>query len=211
MFTKSNYSFLEGASHPHEYVEQCQKLGLEWLALCDRDGVYGIVRAHAAIREADADVKLIVGSEITLEDESTIYLLAQTRRGYANLCELISKGRLRCEKGASRVRWREVCEHAEECLALWGGRRSLLVAEGEPPDDVARHLKAAFGDRLYAVAMRHRRAEEVDQEARLLARAERYDIPIAAGYEVLYHTPERRQLQDRPDLCRPRRADSGGR
>ncbi|MGM0558563.1 MAG: error-prone DNA polymerase [Myxococcota bacterium] len=196
MLIKSNYSFLKGASHPHEYVERCQELGIEWLALCDRDGVYGVVRAHAAIRETGADVKLIVGSEITLQDDSTIYLLAQTRRGYANLCQLISKGRLRCEKGESRVRWREVCEHAEDCIALWGGERSLLVADGEAPDDVAKHLKDAFGNRLYALAMRHRRAEEVDQEARLLQRAARYDLPVAAGYEVLYHTPERRKLQD---------------
>jgi error-prone DNA polymerase len=192
----TNHSFLRGASHPHEYVERCQELGIEWLALCDRDGVYGVVRAHAAIREMEADVKLIVGAEMTLEDESTIYLLAQTRRGYANLCQLISKGRLRCEKGESRVHWREICEHAEDCVALWGGERSLLVQPGEPPDEVARHLKEAFGDRLYAIAMRHRRAEEVDQEARLIERARQYDLAIAAGYEVLYHVPERRKLQD---------------
>ena len=46
LWCKSNYSFLEGASHPEELVEQAHGLGLPALAVTDRDGVYGIVRAH---------------------------------------------------------------------------------------------------------------------------------------------------------------------
>ncbi|MFZ9888013.1 MAG: PHP domain-containing protein, partial [Myxococcota bacterium] len=46
LWVRSNYSFLEGASHPEELVEEAQRLGLCHLALTDRDGVYGIVRAH---------------------------------------------------------------------------------------------------------------------------------------------------------------------
>ena len=50
LWCKSNYSFLEGASHPDEYADQAQQLGLEAFALTDRDGVYGIVRAHVRAR-----------------------------------------------------------------------------------------------------------------------------------------------------------------
>ena len=46
LWCKSNYSFLEGASHPDELVEEAHSLGLRALAITDRDGLYGVVRAH---------------------------------------------------------------------------------------------------------------------------------------------------------------------
>jgi len=47
---RSNFSFLQGASHPEQLVEQAQSLGLEALALTDRNGLYGIVRFAEAAR-----------------------------------------------------------------------------------------------------------------------------------------------------------------
>ncbi|MCY4074198.1 MAG: PHP domain-containing protein, partial [Acidobacteria bacterium] len=247
---RSNFSFLDGASQPDELVEQAHALGLEALALTDRDGVYGMVRAHVKAKELG--VRLIVGAEVTVGDAtgdavarragrrrrgrgeavsaadgaggvadgidvargavdaagtgagakaddaaatSTIVLLAADRTGYANLCRLLTAGRLRRPKGESRVTWAEVCERAEGLVALWGGERSLLV-RGAEPRAVAGPLREAFGDRLYALTSRHRRAEEVRQEACLRRHAERAGLPLVAATEVLYHTPARRDLQD---------------
>jgi error-prone DNA polymerase len=148
LWCKSNFSFLEGASHPEELVEACAALGIECLALTDRDGVYGVVEAHVKSRETG--VRLIVGSEVTVDDGTAIVLLAVDRSGYANLCRLLTRGRRRSPKG----------------------------------------------ERLYALATRHRRDTERRQEARLRKRAERYGIPVAAAVEVLYHKPARRELQD---------------
>ena len=64
LWCKSNFSFLEGASHPEELVEQAHAYGLPALALTDRDGVHGMVRAHVKARELG--VQLIVGSEVTI-------------------------------------------------------------------------------------------------------------------------------------------------
>ena len=193
LWVKSNFSFLEGASHPDELVDEAHRLGLPALALTDRDGLYGIVRAH--VRAKELGIKLLIGSQVTLTDGSTVVLLAQNREGYRNLCRLLTKGRLRSPKGESSVSWQEVCEHAEGLLALWGGDQSLLVREAEPAA-IAKMLGEAFGDRLYALLTRHRRAEEVAQELRLKERATRYGIPLVAATEVLYHTPARRPLQD---------------
>ena len=197
LWCKSNFSFLDGASHPDELVEQAHALGIEALALTDRDGVYGMVRAHVKAKELG--VRLIVGAEVTVEDAaaplSTCVLLAADRIGYANLCRLITAGRLRRPKGESRVTWPEVCERAAGLVALWGGERSLLVRDAEPRA-VAGRLREAFGDRLYAMAGRHRRAEEVRQEASLRRHAESAGLPLIATAEVLYHTPARRDLQD---------------
>src|SRR5258705_1448482 len=93
------------------------------------------------------------------------------------------------------VRWREVCEHAGGLIALWGGETSLIAGPTDPVF-VARDLKDAFGDRLYAMITRHRRAEDVAAERRVRERALRFGIPTVATVEVLYHTKARRDLHD---------------
>ncbi|MFN0059749.1 MAG: error-prone DNA polymerase [Planctomycetota bacterium] len=193
LFCKSNFSFLEGASHPEELIEEAAELGLRRLALVDRDGVPGVVRAHVAAR--DHGVRPIIGSQVTIDDGSSFVLLAMDRGGYANLCRLITVGRLRAAKGECRVAWEEVCEHAPGLIALWGGDEGSIV-EAADPALTARALRASFGDRLYALLTRHRRAEEVDRERRLRARASEYGLKLVAAIEVLYHTPARRDLQD---------------
>ena len=193
LWCKSNFSFLEGASHPDELIDEACRLGLPALALTDRDGVYGIVRAHMKAREVG--MKLIIGSQVTIVDGSTIILLSQDRRGYAHLCRLMTKGRLRSEKGESAVSWQEVCEHAQGMIALWGGKHSLIV-EGSEPEEVAGSLYDAFGDRLYGMLTRHRSEDELRREARLRMRAARYGLSLVAANEVLYHSQARRPLQD---------------
>jgi error-prone DNA polymerase len=193
LWCKSNYSFLEGASHPEELVETAHALGLPALALTDRDGVYGVVRAHLKAR--DLGLPLMLGSQLTLDDGSPLLLLVQEREGYANLCRLITIGRRRAPKGECALAWDEVCAHAPGLIALWGGRDALLAGEAAPRR-VAADLRDAFGDRLYALLARHREAEEAHAEARLRERAIRYGLPLVAAAEVLYHDPARRDLQD---------------
>ncbi len=193
LICKSNYSFLEGASDPEQLVARADSLGLEAIGLTDRDGLYGVVRAHKEARHRN--IRLLVGSQITVDDDSTIYLLAQNRDGYARLSSLITTGRRRCQKGESRVTWSEVIDHNSDLIALWGGRHSLLVGN-KRPDTVAHRLRDAFGDRLYALLTRHYDAGEDARRTRLLTRAERYGLSTVAAVEVLYHHRDLRRLQD---------------
>ncbi|MFO8072580.1 MAG: error-prone DNA polymerase [Polyangia bacterium] len=195
LWCKSNFSFLEGASHPDELVAEAHRLGLPAIALTDRDGVYGAVRAHLEARRLG--VRLIVGSELSVEDGSTIVLLAADRAGYANLCRLISGARLGSPRARPRTSWRRIGLCAGGLFALWGGARSRLAAAGEGDlERIAGGLKEAFGDRLCAMVARHRAAEESRREDRLRQRAGRFGLPRVAAVEVLYHTPARRPLQD---------------
>src|SRR5579871_4428800 len=204
LWCKSNGSFLEGASHPEELVMQATELGLRSLAITDRDGVYGIVRAHEKAKTLG--MHLIIGAQVTVGSldaqagdpenlPSTIVMLAQNRSGYANLCRLLTVGRRRKPKGESLVSWEEVCHHASDLMALWGGDTSLLVRAAEP-DTIAESLRDAFGDRLYAMVARHRRDTEIASEKLLRKRAVRYGIPCVATVEVLYQHPACRDLQD---------------
>ena len=60
----SNFSFLDGASHPEELVTEAARLGLEALALTDHNGFYGIVRFAEAARELG--LPTIFGTELRL-------------------------------------------------------------------------------------------------------------------------------------------------
>ncbi len=64
LWCKSSYSFLEGASQPDELIEEAQRLGIGSLALTDRDGVYGMVRAFVKAKELG--MKLIAGAQVTV-------------------------------------------------------------------------------------------------------------------------------------------------
>ena len=203
LWTKSNFSFLEGASHPWELVSRASELGLEGIALTDRDGVYGIVRAF--MQQKETPVRVIYGAQVTIGPgvgpgvarsdvalrasserlpPATLVLLATNRNGYRNLCRLLTKGRLRCEKGRSEVTWEEVAEHAGDVIGL--------CIDPDFPDD----LRDAFDDRLYALVARHHRDTEVEHEVQLIERAKELEIPVVAGNEVLYHEAYRRRLQD---------------
>jgi error-prone DNA polymerase len=196
LWVKSNFSFLEGASHPDELIETTHAIGLRGLALTDRDGVYGVVQAHLKAKELGRH--LLIGAEVTLDDDARVVLLAQDRAGYAHLCRLLTKGRLRHAKGRSSVSLDDVLAHAKGLFALIGmvgGPRDVL---SRPNDDAAavESLRSAFGDRLFAAIARHREADEVAIESRVRARARRHEIPTVAVIESLYHGPERRPLQD---------------
>ena len=101
LYCKSNGSFLEGASHPEELVEEAHRVGLPGMALTDRNGLYGAVKAHVAARERA--VRLVLGAEALVagsgngggENQGSIVLLARNRTGYRNLCRLLTRGLLR--------------------------------------------------------------------------------------------------------------------
>jgi len=191
LWNKTNYSFLEGASHPGELVEEAHRLGYHSLAITDRDGVYGAVRAHVKAKEIG--LHLVLGAEVTVDDGSEVVLLARDRTGYANLCRLMTVGHRRSPKGESSVTWAEICAHAEGQFALLGGYGFTPPAEPSPLED---DLRDAFGDRLYALVTRHHRTSDADTEARIRTWAARHDLPLVGAVEVLYHTRARRQLQD---------------
>ena len=98
----SNFTFLRGASHPHELVGQAVELGYEALALTDECSVAGVVRAHVAAK--GQQLKLIIGSELRLTCGLMLVVLATDRRGYGRLCRLITRGRRAAEKGDGSAR-----------------------------------------------------------------------------------------------------------
>src|SRR5688572_21299470 len=118
----SAFSFLRGGSFPEQLAETAAGLNIPAMALLDRNGVYGAQRFSVAAREHN--VRPIVGAELVMEDGSVLPVLVQDRRGYANLCSLLTQGHLRSAKGECAFRWSELPEFAGGLVALLGSARA---------------------------------------------------------------------------------------
>ena len=115
LHSKTNFSFLRGASYPDELVNRAIELGYDALAITDRNSLAGVVRAHVAAKAVG--LKLIIGAEITPEDGPALLLYAPDRAAYGRLSRLITRGRLRAVKGDCLLRVDDVAEHADGLLA----------------------------------------------------------------------------------------------
>ena len=101
---RSGFSFLDGASHPQELLARAIDLELPALALTDRNGLYGIVEAREALlelsglerrdEEGRSRLRLLYGSELTIEDGDAAVVIVKDLAGYGHLAGAITKGRL---------------------------------------------------------------------------------------------------------------------
>ena len=107
----TNFSFLRGASHPHEIVERAALLSYDKIAITDRNTVAGVVRAYAAGRKQG--VRVIPGCRLDLLDGPSLLTYPTTIDAWANLCNLLSTGNLRAEKGECHLYMRDVFEHSK--------------------------------------------------------------------------------------------------
>src|SRR5271169_3446058 len=182
---RSNFSFLQGASHPEELVTQAAELGLSALALTDQDGLYGVVKAYLQARALG--LKLLVGSRLTLTDGPEVVALVQDAVGYGHLCALISAGRLAHPKGQAGVPWQALAERAEGLL---------LVLPAPATEAQVAPLAEAFPGRFYVGLCRTFSAgdEARLQQAQALARG--LGLPCCAHNDVHTHVRERQPLQD---------------
>jgi error-prone DNA polymerase len=198
--SRSAFSFLRGASQPEALVARAAELEIGAVAVCDRDGVYGSARAHAKAREAG--VRAIVGAELTMEDGTVLPVLVATRAGYRNLCQLISRAKLRGTKTESPVRWDELAEFAGGLVALTGDedgsvRRALAREDRAAARDAVERLTAVFGkENVFLEIQRHlHRGEDRENDAlRDLAGAT--GLPLLATNGVLHATRDERPLLD---------------
>ena len=114
----SNFTFLRGASHPHELIEQADALGYRALAITDECSVAGVVRAHMAAKRRQ--LKLIIGAEFRLSCGLKFVALAIDRQGYGQLCRLITRGRRAAVKGHyTHTREDLQALGPEQCFILW--------------------------------------------------------------------------------------------
>ncbi|MCO7610782.1 error-prone DNA polymerase [Pseudomonas chlororaphis] len=183
----SNFSFQRGASSAAELFQRAAALGYQALAITDECTLAGIVRAWQASR--DSGLKLIVGSEMQVEDGPRLVLLVEDLAGYQGLCRLITRARRRAEKGSYRLLREDFAEPLPGLLALW------LEDDGPAPDH-GHWLRQIFPERLWLALELHCGQDDARRLQDRLALAAQWGLPAVACGDVHMHVRGRRALQD---------------
>ncbi|HEY7929293.1 MAG TPA: PHP domain-containing protein, partial [Steroidobacteraceae bacterium] len=194
----SNFSFLRGASHPAELVQQASTLGYRALALTDECSLAGVVRAHEALQDLPEGerkrLRLIIGAQFRTSCGMTLVLLAPSQRAYAQICRLITLGRRRSPKGEYRLMRADFENGLCECLALWAlpGQPGAIETEMQQ----ARWLRDFFPARSWLAVELHRGAHDAERLLSAQALGQALQLPLVAAGDVHMHERERRALQD---------------
>ena len=183
----TNFSFLRGASHPGDFVEQAQALGYAAIGIADRNSLAGVVRAYEKWRKLKDPPRLLIGARLVFRDGTPdILAYPKDRKAYARLSRLISVGKLRAEKG--------------ECLLdladLLGHRRGLLLIVMPSDLQAAKPALSQLGADTWLAASMLYTGEDRRRLRDLRRTAREARVKLIAVNDALYHAPEQRDLQD---------------
>lgn len=220
---RTNFSFLEGASHPEEIVAQAAILKLSGFGIADRNSVAGVVKAHAHTKVLWAEHKRIAAENLELRakgepekpllkpapfqpgarlvfSDGTPDILAypQNRKGWAHLCRLLSAGNLLGEKGVCILKESDLVEWGDEMmLALVPDAASVETTEGQAKlEQCLARLWMRFGRKLHMVLSPAYDGRDRLVFATLSIIALRNGVRLIASNQPLYHATERKPLAD---------------
>ncbi len=190
----TNFTFLRGASHPHELFAQAAAYGITALGIVDRNSVAGVVQAWTAARTTG--VRLVAGARLDLVDGAALLVYPTDRPAWSRLCRLLTLGKGRAGKGGFLLDWDDLWQ--AESRGGGGGLLYALVAD-ELDDTlrgwVERLRQNAPGRAYLAGSMRWRGGDAVRLQL-LQELGEAAGVPLVVTGDVLYHHPQRRILQD---------------
>jgi error-prone DNA polymerase len=189
LHTTTHFSFLRGASGADELFAAAALLGLPALGIVDRNSVAGIVRAWVAAK--DTGVRLVAGCRLDLADGTSLLVYPTDRPAWSRLTRLLSIGKARAGKGACQLHWGDVEAHAEGLLAI-----HLPDAPDDANRQLLQRLARTFPGRDWQALTIRRRPGDALRLRRLDAQAAAAGIPSVATGDILYHSPDRRMLQD---------------
>jgi error-prone DNA polymerase len=189
----SAFSFRRSVAQPDDMIRRASELGYAALAVTDECSVAGVVRAHEAAQACG--VKLIIGTEIRLDDGVRLVLLAPTQPAYTQLCRLITRARRRAAKGSYRVEYTDLAEQLDQVLAIWKPEPWLDQAV-DPPHALASTLKEYFGPRLWLGATRKLQPGEGSWFQALGRFAQKHNLRCLACGDVRMLERDQRPLLD---------------
>ena len=170
----SSYSLLSGASRADEILDRARALGMSALALTDTNGLYGAVPFYEAAKQRG--IKPILGAQIEHRGTSAVCLI-RDRKGYANLCRIITAVQLAEDPPAPPF---------DDLLAQQQDGLTILCRDS----DLLRLLRGKI-DSQWLYAERHKFPGSDDRtDAALYALARDLDIPVAATNNVHFAHPD---------------------
>jgi error-prone DNA polymerase len=196
----SNFSLLDGASHPEDLANRAAEISMPALALTDHDGLYGAIRFYKACLKAG--IKPIIGAEITLENGKHLTLLAKNNEGYSNLCRLLTRAQLKHKKGSPALDLETLAQYSDGLICLSGCRReemlsSIISVEIEKAYETARRYTDIFGQENFYIELQNNLYPEDRKLCHVLVRLARdLNLSYVASNNVHYATKEGYRLHD---------------
>src|SRR6202163_4093471 len=204
LHARSAFSFLAGASLPEELASVCAEREMEAMAVLDRDGMYGAPRFYMAAKKSN--VRALIGAEVTSEEGWRYPLLVESRKGYQNICCLITSMKLHAKKGEGQISRAKLAAQLENddggLICLTGGDEGPLahaLASGgmEAAMSSVQQLCEIFGRRnVYVELQRHYCRDEEVRNQCALEIARKLNLPVLATNGVCHALPEQRELLD---------------
>ncbi|HEY7774624.1 MAG TPA: error-prone DNA polymerase [Marinagarivorans sp.] len=189
LFCQSNFSFLTGASHPHELVETAAALGYSAIAITDECSLAGIVKAHVAAKECG--IECLIGSYFKLSSGARIVVIAPDTEAYCELSGYISLARRRMPKGQYEAHFDDLRFRLQRCLIIW------LISPSQPWQNTqATQFYKAFGARLWLGYDHRLEGIKANYLTPWIDWAQHKNIPIAACPHILMHAKQRKPLLD---------------
>ena len=202
----TNFSFLIGASHPYEYVESAAQYGYQSLAVTDYDGVYGLARSYRAVQEfkklhGEDPLKLIYGAEIHFAKDhrlpiilqDTLVLIAKSRKGYFNLCRLLSFSHREGKHDANIPINHLLSSDVDDLVAIWPMRGLIRRKANAEILKRAKDLKDHFNGRLYFAVGRYLNQSEDHWIKPSLAVAAQVGAPVLLSQDIYFHHPDQKK------------------
>jgi error-prone DNA polymerase len=219
LHSASAFSFLQGASQPEKLVERAVEIGMPSVALLDHNGVYGSARFHTAAKRNK--VRAHIGAEIGvpglgtrltppvwlphqhIAEPARLPLLCESREGYQNLCQLITRFKLRERtKGDGSAKLEEIEDYSRGLVCLTGGDEGPLAAalarggEEAGRDLVARLIRVFGLLNVYVELQRHHEREEAWRNQAAIRIARSLKLPLLATNGVRYAHAYDREILD---------------
>ena len=192
----TNFSFLRGASHPHEIADYASILGYKEIAITDRNSFAGIVRAYAAGKKTG--IRIIPACRLDLQDGLSLLAYPTSITAYSQLCNLLTIGNRRAEKGDCHLYKTDVYKHSKDVKFIVIPPEKLNEHFNFEPsfEEALKEYRDVFGSDLYLAASRRYQSNDSKYLYRLAQLSKELNIPMVATNDVHYHEPARRQLQD---------------
>ena len=219
LHASSAFSFLAGASQPESFIERAVELGMPSIALADRNGFYGAARFHTAAKRHN--MRAHIGAEIAVssfgrrltppqwlphhcpDEPPRIVLLCATQAGYQNLCQLITRFKMReTTKAEGAATLDDLEEFSSGLICMTGGDEGPLAAalagggEKEASAILDRLISIYGRGNLYLELQRHHQRDEECRNQSLLNLSSCSDIPVIATNGVRCATKKDRELLD---------------
>ena len=203
--TKTNFSFLVGASHPHEMIEKMESERYSAYAINDFDGVYGLARSYIEHQKIHATARLLYGAEIKMQPADDlpilltdrITLIAKNKKGYQQLNQCLQMAKQRENSKQTYLSWEGLAQlNTKDLICLQPMRGSIRKGEQHQSYPIAKEI---FAGNYYLVVSRHLHPSEDLWIREQLQAAKKFHIPYLYSGDCFFHRPQQKSLHD--TLC----------